>query len=245
LTTDDFKLSVIMPVYNERKTVLRVLDKVLSVPIRKEVIIVDNCSTDGTREILSGIHTGNIASSLSDSIQVIFHPRNKGRGASVRTALAHCTGDYTVTQGADLEYDPGEWHLLIDKALSEDLDAVFGSRTLGGKAVYVYLQNYIGVLFFNALINLLYGSYYTDSATECKMIRTSVYQALDLQCSGFDLDFEVCTKLALGGYTFGEVPVSYHPRSIAEGKKLRAVRDGLATLRVVLRDRFSRRSSSG
>ena len=113
-----------------------------------------------------------------------------------------------------------------------------GSRTAGGKAVYVYWQNYVGVLFFNTVINLLYGSRYTDSATECKLLRTSVFKSLNLSCTGFDLDFEICTKLALGGYSYGEMPISYHPRSIAEGKKLRAVRDGLATLRVVLRDRF-------
>jgi dolichol-phosphate mannosyltransferase len=234
LVPDEFKLSVIMPVYNERATVLRVLDRVLAVPIRKEVIVVDNCSTDGTREMLSGIR--------SDRVRVIFHPYNKGRGASVRTALPHCSGDYTLTQGADLEYDPEEWPLLIEKALAEDLDAVFGSRTLGGKAVYVYAQNYYGILFLNTAINLLYGSRYTDSGTECKMLRTPVFQALGLRCSGFDLDFEICTKLALGGYSYGEVPVSYHPRSIAEGKKIRALKDGLAALRVILRDRLAARS---
>jgi dolichol-phosphate mannosyltransferase len=230
---DDFKLSVIMPVYNECNTVLRMLDRVLNVPIPKEVIIVDNCSTDGTREILRGIQ--------ADDVQVIFQPQNLGRGTSVRTALAHCTGDYALTQGADLEYDPEEWHLAIEKALSENLDAVFGSRTLGGKAVYVYARNYYGILFLSTLINLLYGSHYTDTGTEFKMVRTPVFQALGLKRSGFDLDFEICTKLALGGYSYGEVPVSYHPRSIAEGKKLRAVRDGLAAIRVILGDRFAGR----
>jgi len=236
LIPDGFKLSVIMPVFNEKNTVLRVIERVLAVPIDKELIIVDNYSTDGTREILNSIS----AEHTDHDIRVIYHPRNLGRGTSVRTGLAHCTGDYTLTQGADLEYDPEEWPLVIEKALAEDLDAVFGSRTLGGKAVYVYFQNYVGVLFFNALINLLYGSRYTDSATECKMIRTSVLKGLGLSCSGFDLDFEICTKLALGKHSYGEVPISYHPRSIAEGKKLRAIRDGLATLRVVLRDRFTR-----
>ena len=219
-----------MPVYNERNTVLQVLDRVLAVPIRKEVIVVDNCSTDGTREILRSVQ--------APDVQVVYHPRNLGRGSSVRTALAHCTGDYAITQGADLEYEPEEWPYVIDKALSQDLDAVFGSRTLGGQAAYVYLQNYLGVLFLNVLINLLYGSHYTDSATECKMIRTPVFQSLNLKCSGFDLDFEICTKLALCDHTYGEVPISYHPRSIAEGKKLRAIPVGLAALRVILRDRL-------
>jgi glycosyltransferase involved in cell wall biosynthesis len=219
-----------MPVYNEHKTVLRVLERVRAVPIPKQVIIVDNCSTDGTREILQSIR--------ADDVRVVYHPRNLGRGTSVRTGLAHCTGDYTITQGADLEYDPEEWPQLIEKALGENLDAVFGSRTLGGRAVYVYLQNYLGVIGFNVLINLLFGSRYTDCATECKMIRTPVFQALNLECSGFDLDFEICTKLALARCSYGEVPVSYHPRSIAEGKKLRAVRDGVAALRAILRDRL-------
>jgi len=254
LIPDDFKLSVIMAVYNERDTILRVLDKVLSVPIHKEVIIVDNCSTDGTREVLSGLSTSgglrggsssgsiladNITDGTTNNIKVILQPRNMGKGTSIRTGLAQCTGDYAVIQDADLEYDPDEWHLLIEKAMDEDLDAVFGSRTMGGRAVYIYLENYLGILFFNALINLLYGSHYTDSGTACKMIRTPVFQALGLRCSGFDLDFEICTKLALGGYAFGEVPITYRPRSTAEGKKLRAIPDGLATLRVILRDRFA------
>lgn len=235
LIPDTFKLSVIMPVYNECGTVLRVLDRVLAVPIRKEIVIIDNCSTDGTRQLLHSLETG--AMNNGDSIRTVFQPRNLGRGTSVRTGLSHCTGDYTITQGADLEYDPAEWSIAIDKALHEDLDAVFGSRTLGGRAVYVYRQNYLGVLFFNNLINLLYGSRYTDCATECKLLRTATFKSLDLQCSGFDLDFEICTRLALGGHSFAEVPISYRPRSIAEGKKLRAVRDGLAALRVILRDR--------
>jgi dolichol-phosphate mannosyltransferase len=245
LIPDDFKLSVIMPVYNERDTVLRVLDKVLTVPIHKEVIVVDNCSTDGTREILSGLsaHGRSNPSATPGSgdtagVEVIFHDANRGRGASVRTALANCTGDYTIIQDADLEYDPDEWHMLIEKALSENLDAVFGSRTLGGRAVYIYAQNYYGILLLNIVINLLYGSHYTDSGTAAKLIRTPVFQALGLQCSGFDLDFEICCKLALGGYSFGEVPITYRPRSVAEGKKLRAIRDGLAALRVIFYDRL-------
>ncbi len=232
---DTFKLSVIIPVYNEKNTVLRVLDRVLRVPVRKEIVIVDNCSTDGTRDLLQAVQ--------GENIRVLFHERNMGRGTSVRDGLALCTGDYTLTQGADLEYDPEEWPLLIEKALAGNLDAVFGSRTLGGKAVYVYLQNYVGVLGLNLLINLLYSSRYTDSATEAKLIRTPVYQTLGLRCSGFDLDFEICARLALQGCSYGEVPISYHPRSVAQGKKLRAVQDGWAALKVILGNRFEKREN--
>lgn len=226
----DIKLTFIMAVYNEKDTVLKMLDRVLRVPVNKEVIIVDNCSTDGTREILSSIR--------SDQVKVILQPQNFGKGTSIRTGVAHATGDYIVIQDADEEYEPEQVPLLLEKALAENLDAVFGSRTLGGRAVYVYLKNYLGVLGINLLINLLYGSHYTDTATACKMIRASVFKALPLQRTGFDLDFEICTKLALGGYSYGEVPIRYHPRTVAQGKKLRAFRDGWAALKVILYDRF-------
>ena len=234
---DHVKLTFIMAVYNEKDTVLKMLDRVLQLPINKEVILIDNCSTDGTRDILSSIR--------SDQVKVILQPQNLGKGTSIRTGVAHAGGDYIVIQDADEEYEPEQVPLLLEKALAENLDAVFGSRTLGGRAVYVYLKNYLGVLGINFLINALFGSHYTDTATACKLIRASVFKALPLQRTGFDLDFEICTKLALGGYSYGEVPIRYHPRTVAQGKKLRAFRDGWAALKVILYDRFVWRPPSG
>ncbi|MCR4407706.1 MAG: glycosyltransferase family 2 protein [Anaerolineae bacterium] len=225
------KLSVIMAAYNEKDTILHALDRVQSADIgswEKEIIIVDNCSTDGTRELLQGLkQDGNL--------RIIFQPRNMGKGTSIRTAIPHCTGDYSIIQDADLEYDPAEWPRLLEKALAENLDAVYGSRTLGGQASYIYAQNYWGVRFLTWLTNLLFGTNYTDVATACKMVRTRVLQSLNLTCSGFDLDFELSNKLGKNGYRVGEVPITYRPRSVEEGKKIRP-KDGLRALWVILRD---------
>jgi len=227
------KLSVIISAYNEKDTILAALERVKTVEITagnlaKEIIIVDNCSTDGTRELLQQID--------DDDIRIIFQPQNFGKGTSIRTAIPYCTGDYTIIQDADLEYDPQDWHKLVDLAVEKDLDAVYGSRVLGGpKAIYTHF--YWGVSFLTFLTNLLFRANLTDVATACKMVRTKVLQELKLTCAGFDLDFELTDKLLKNGYQIVEVPVSYNPRSFEEGKKIRA-RDGLKALFTILRDRF-------
>jgi len=222
------KLSVIMSAYNEKDSILAALERVKTVAIEKEIIIVDNCSTDGTRELLQQIN--------DDDIRIIFQPENYGKGTSIRTAIPYCTGDYTIIQDADLEYDPQDWHALIDLALERDLDAVYGSRVLGGpKAIYTHF--YWGVSFLTFLTNLLFRANLTDVATACKMVRTSVLQELELNCAGFDLDFELTDKLLKNGYQIVEVPVSYRPRSFEEGKKIRA-KDGLKALFTIIRDRL-------
>jgi len=220
------KLSVIMSAYNERDTILTALERVKAVEIEKEIIIVDNCSTDGTRELLQQIN--------DDDIRIIFQPQNYGKGTSIRTAIPYCMGDYAIIQDADLEYNPQDWHRLVDLALEKDLDAVYGSRVLGGpKAIYTHF--YWGVSFLTFLTNLLFKANLTDVATACKMVRTSVLQELELNCAGFDLDFELTDKLLKNGYQIAEVPVSYNPRSFEEGKKIRA-KDGLKALFTILRD---------
>ena len=222
------KLSVIMSAYNEKDTILAALERVKTVAIEKEIIIVDNCSTDGTRELLQQIN--------DDGIRIIFQPENLGKGTSIRTAIPYCTGDYTIIQDADLEYDPQDWHKLVDLALEKDLDAVYGSRVLGGpKAIYTHF--YWGVSFLTFLTNLLFRANLTDTATACKMVRTSVLQELELNCAGFGLDFELTDKLLKKGYQIVEVPVSYNPRSFEEGKKIRA-KDGLKALFTIIRDRL-------
>jgi len=278
------KLSVIICAYNEKDTILRVIEGVRATSLghgwEKEIIVVDNCSTDGTRELLqdyglrvaesalpkvmpqSRAHTtlregtgeddGNaqvqrrreknekdtgIRNRQSEMVRVIFHSRNLGKGASIRTAIKHCTGDYAIIQDADLEYDPGEIPLFVKKAMSDDADAVYGSRTVAGIVACIYSRYYWGIRLLTSLTNLLFKTRYTDVGTASKMVRTSVLRSLDLRCSGFDLDFELSDKLGKYGYRIAEIPITYRPRSFAEGKKIRA-KDGLLAVAQILKDWF-------
>jgi dolichol-phosphate mannosyltransferase len=227
------RLSVIICVYNERDTVLTVLERVRAADLEpgweKEIIVVDNFSTDGTRELLQGLDL--------PGVHVIFHPRNLGKGTSVRTAIAHCTGDYAIIQDADLEYDPAEYSLFMERVANGRPAAIYGSRTLGGRAVYKYMANYVGVRFLTELTNLLYGARLTDVATAAKMVRADVLQSLNLTGAGFDLDFELTDKILRAGHEIVEIPITYRPRTIAEGKKIRPW-DGLWALKVIIRDRL-------
>jgi len=230
------RLSIVMCVYNEQASVLPVLERVRQVqPIdawEKEIIVVDNCSTDGTRELLRALD--------APDVRVIFHERNRGKGASIRTGFREARGDYAVIQDADFEYDPADLTHFMAQAAETGAEAVFGSRTLGGRAIYKYRQNYWGVRGLTWLTNVLYGARLSDVAVGTKMVKRDVFHALDLRGDGFDLDFELPCKLLKHGYRIVELPISYTPRTVAEGKKIRAVRDGLRALRVILRERFSR-----
>ena len=227
------KLSVIICAYNERETILQVLEGTRAALLGggrdKEILVIDNCSTDGTRELLQGLDMPDV--------RVILQPRNLGKGASIRAGFAQAGGEYGFIQDADLEYDPADQPRFVAKACQENLDAVYGSRTLGGQAVYVYAANYWAVRGLTGLTNLLFGARYTDVATASKLVRTSIFRSLNLRGSGFDLDFELSNKLARGRYRVGEIAIRYRPRTIAEGKKIRAA-DGLAALRAIVRDKF-------
>ena len=198
------------------------------------MVVVDNDSTDGTQELLYSVDY--------DDMHVIFQPRNMGKGTSIRTAIPRCTGDYAIIQDADLEYDPNEYPLFLEVADKENPAAIFGSRTLGGRAVYKYVANYLGVRLLTGLTNLFYGARLTDVATASKMVRVDVLKRLKLTGTGFDLDFELTDKILRAGYDIHEIPVTYHPRTVAEGKKIRPL-DGLWALRIILRDRFLSRSN--
>lgn len=227
------KLSIIICAYNERDTILTALERVRSVDLgpgwEKEIVVVDNFSTDGTRELLQEVDAPNV--------KVIFHPRNLGKGSSVRTAIPHCTGDYAIIWDADLEYDAEDLPLFVERVERNQPAAVYGSRTLGGRAAYEYVTFYMGVRFLTWLTNLLYGADLTDYATAAKMVRTDVLQSLNLVEPGFALDSELTNKIMRAGHRIVEIPISYHPRTIEEGKKIRPW-DGLQTLRVIIRDRF-------
>lgn len=227
------KLSVIICVFNEKATILEIVRRVQQTPLgknwEKEIIIVDNQSTDGTRDLLQKITDNNV--------RIIYQPENKGKGGSIRTAIPLCTGDFTITQDADLEYHPRQYPRLLEKALTNNLDVVYGSRVLGGKRYHHYAVNYWGVRLLTILTNLLFRTRYTDVATNYKLVRTPLLQSLTLRCSGFDLDFEISNKLALKTKRIDEVPIDFEPRTYAEGKKIK-LRDGIHAVLIILRDRI-------
>jgi dolichol-phosphate mannosyltransferase len=227
------KLSIIVCTYNERPTIQTVLDRIQAVDfgpdVDTEILVIDNCSTDGTRDILKTITAPNI--------KVIYQPQNMGKGMSIRTGIDHMTGDYGVIQDADLEYHPNELPKLLVEALKHDAAVVFGSRVLGGHAKYKYAYAYFGVRVMSKVTNRLFGSRLTDVATAIKMVRADVFKSLNLVCTGFDLDFELVDKILLAGHTIREVAIDYAPRTYEEGKKI-TVTDGLRGLMVMLRDRL-------
>ncbi|MGD2048862.1 MAG: glycosyltransferase family 2 protein [Chloroflexota bacterium] len=227
------RLSVIICCYNERATVHEVIEKTKNVALgsgwEREIIVVDNASTDGTREILQQID--------NPEINIFYHERNLGKGASIRTGIANMTGDYMIIQDADSEYEPAE-HARFCRFVDEhEPAAVFGSRILGGQVKYEYAHAYLGVRFLTAMTNFLFGGHLTDVATATKMVRGDLVKALNLTCSGFDLDFELPDKILLSGNKILEIPIHYDPRTYAEGKKIKA-RDGLKALFIMFRDRL-------
>jgi glycosyltransferase involved in cell wall biosynthesis len=229
------KLSIITCAYNERKTILEAIQQAYSVDLgpgwQKEIIVVDNLSTDGTRELLESVDL--------PGVRVVFHPRNLGKGASVRTGIAEASGDYFVIFDADLEYEAGDLPRMVAEVVPGRTVAVFGSRTLGGRRITRYAKNYWGVRLLSVVANLFYGSRLTDIAVGPKLVRLDVARSLDLGGSGFDLDFELPCKLLKRGYDISEVAVAYHPRTVEEGKKLSMpFRTGFRALWIILKIRF-------
>jgi dolichol-phosphate mannosyltransferase len=227
------KLSVIICCYNERATIQSVIDETRSVDLGsgwdREIIVVDNYSVDGTREILEDIDHADV--------RIFLHERNLGKGASIRTGIANMTGDYLLIQDADREYDPFEHPKFCRKVEETGASAVFGSRILGGQAKYKYARNYLGVRFLTFVTNLLFGGHLTDVATATKMVHADLAKGLNLTSSGFDLDFELPDKILLSGNEILEIPINYDPRTYEEGKKIKPM-DGLRALLIMARDRL-------
>ncbi len=227
------KLSVIICCYNERATILDVIEKTKAVPLNagwaREILVVDNCSTDGTRDLLGAIH--------HPEIRIIYHEKNMGKGMSIRTGIANMTGDYMLIQDADLEYDPAEHVKFMHYVDEHRPPALFGSRLLGGDVRTQYLRTLFGNRVLTGLTNLLFGGKLTDVATATKMVRADVVKSLNLTTTDFNLDFELPNKILLAGHRIHEIPITYNPRTYEEGKKIRAVH-GIYAIRTMLRDRL-------
>jgi glycosyltransferase involved in cell wall biosynthesis len=227
------KLSVIICCYNEQNTILEVINRTKAVDLglgwEREILVVDNFSTDGTRETLQQID--------EPEIKVVFHERNMGKGMSIRTGIANMSGDYMIIQDADFEYDPADHVQFCRKVEETNAAAIFGSRVLGGQVKYKYARAYWGVRFLTFMTNIFFGGRLTDVATATKMVRADVVQALNLTGTHFDLDFELPNKILLSGHEILEIPITYKPRTYAEGKKI-SVWDGAKALLVIIRDRL-------
>jgi len=227
------KLTVVIPVYNERGTVMTVLEKVKALPVSKEIIVIDNLSTDGTRELLE---------TVSDpEIRVVLQSKNLGKGTSVKLGFAMAKGEWVIIQDADLEYEPSDILRLLEHAEKAGEVAVFGSRLLTGNPQGM-LAFYIGRVVLNLIFRLLFGARTTDVATCYKLVRSDIAKRLRLRCSGFDLDFELASALRRLGYNIAEVPITYRPRTIAEGKKIRPM-DGIKAIATMLRIRIQSRET--
>ena len=224
------KLSVIVPVYNERNTVAEIVRQMRAVelPLDREVVIVDDGSTDGTRDILK---------QLADStVRVVLHPANQGKGAAVRTGLAQVTGDLVLIQDADLEYDPEDWPKLLAPALKGRAQVVYGSRFTGERRNMLFLH-WVGNRLLSLCTNILYNTTLSDMETCYKLFDRELIASINLRAAGFDFEPEVTAKVLRRGVRIYEVPISYSGREFDEGKKI-TWRDGIVALRTLIKYRF-------
>jgi glycosyltransferase involved in cell wall biosynthesis len=222
-------ISVIIPVYNERDTILEVVQRVQKQPFDKEIIIVDDCSSDGTTEILK-------ETDWPENVQVFFHTKNMGKGAALRTGIPHASKTITIIQDADLEYNPNDFGVVLKPILDGVADVVYGSRFLGTHRSFM-LHHYVGNRFLTFMTNVLYNNILTDMETGYKAFRTEIIQSIKIKSNRFDFEPEITAKVLKKGYRIYEAPIYYAGRDYAEGKKI-TWRDGFSAMWALLRFRF-------
>lgn len=241
------KLSIIIPVYNEIETIAEILARVRGVPLQiaiwggeahmetltldREIVIVDDGSTDGTRAYLDTLRD-------APDLQIIFHEVNQGKGAAVWTGLQQASGDIMLVQDADLEYDPRDYPALLQPILEQRTEVVYGSRFRGGPAKAMFFWHMLGNRFLTFVTNILYNTILTDMETCYKVFTREVADQLHLQAPGWGFDPEITVQILLRGYRIYEVPISYTGREFIEGKKI-SWKDGLTVLWTLLRYRLT------
>ena len=227
ISRDQFLLSVVIPVYNEAGTIGTVLDRVTFAPFRKEIIVVDDGSTDGTRQILEHIK--------NKAVKIYYHDRNYGKGRALQTGFSAATGDVVVVQDADMEYDPNEFQVLLNPILSGKADVVYGSRLAGhGEHRVLYFWHYVGNRFLTLLSNVFTNINLTDMETCYKAFTRQALKGITIQENRFGFEPEITAKIAKKNLRIYEVPISYYGRTYEEGKKINW-RDGMRAFWCILR----------
>jgi len=223
-------LSVIIPIFNEVNTLNTIVERVLGTGLAEEILLVDDGSTDGTRAILAELDGKN-------GVRVILHKRNQGKGAAVRSGLAAARGDVLLIQDADLEYDPKDYPALLRPIEEGKADVVYGSRFLGGPRRATMYWHMLANQLLTLTTNLLYNTILSDMETGYKVFRRDALEGVTLRANGFDFEPEITAKLLKRGRRLFEVPISFNPRSYAEGKKIR-MRDAFAAIWALVKYRF-------
>jgi len=246
----DPKLSVVIPVYNEKATIDEILRRVIDTPFKKEIVLVDDCSTDGTRQILEKMvqlqSSGEPQASSFDGgdpidlrdIRVFFQTHNQGKGAALRRGFAEVDGDIVLVQDADLEYDPRDYDKLLEPLMDGRADVVFGSRFLGGPQRVHYFWHYVANKMLTLLSDIFTNLKLTDMETCYKVFRREVLQGIQLKSDRFGFEPEITAKVAKGDWRIYEVPISYAGRTYEEGKKI-TWKDGVQALWCIIRFRFT------
>ena len=225
------KLSIVIPIYNERETLETLIAKVNAVDYDKEILLIDDFSTDGTREILKNYEN-------KENFQVLYHNRNQGKGAALRTGFSNVNGDIIIIQDADLEYNPADYGTLIEPILDGRADVVYGSRFLGGPHRVLFFWHSIGNMVLTTFSNMLTNINLTDMETGYKVFTKKVNDTLTFKCDRFGFEPEFTAKVAKNNFRIYEVPISYNGRDYSEGKKI-TWKDGVAAIWYIIKFKFT------